>query len=120
VNFQVPVDRANNLGEVEKIMVAALGANSFALKDPAPSVVLAELQEYAAIMTARAYVRSPDYWQAQYAMKKEVQAALDKAGILVPVPRQAAAIRNEPESGITRPPVSQPGAIGISDQANTG
>jgi small conductance mechanosensitive channel len=104
VNFQVPVDRANDLGEVEKIMAEALGANAFALKDPPPSVVLSELQEYAAIMTARVFVRSPDYWQAQYALKKEVQAALDRAGILVPVPRQAAAIRNEPESGITRLP----------------
>ncbi len=111
VNFRVPVDRANDLGEVEKIMVEALGANNFALKDPAPRVVLAELQEYAAIMTARAYVRSPDYWQAQYAMRKEVQAALDRAGILVPVPRQAAAIRNEPETGITRPPREKAGTV---------
>jgi len=110
VRFAVPVDRANDLDKVEKVIAAALAANRFAVKTPEPSVVVKELQEYTAVMNARAHVRSNDYWQAIYAMQKEVQAALNAAQILLPVNRQAPVVRNEPLSDLTAPaPVeSQP------------
>jgi hypothetical protein len=47
-------------------------------------------------MRARAYVRSPDYWRALWALQKEVKIALDKAKILPAVPRQAPIVRTEP------------------------
>lgn len=104
VKFSVPVDYFNDLGRVEKTILDALAASKLVLQDPAPSVVVAELQESAVLMTARAYVRSPDYWQALYGLQREVKEALDKAQILIAVPRQAAVIRNEPQSQITAPP----------------
>jgi small conductance mechanosensitive channel len=104
VKFKVPVDHFNDLARVEQTILGALTADTMVIKDPAPSVVVSELQEYAVVMTARAYVRSPDYWQALYKLQRDVKDALDKAGILIAVPRQAAAIREEPDAKITAPP----------------
>ena len=104
VKFSVPVDMVNDLDKVEQVIVAALSANRFAVKSPAPTAVVQTLQEYGVLMTARAHVKSNDYWAGLYSMQKEVKAALDKAGILIAVTRQAVAVRNEPQSPITAPP----------------
>jgi hypothetical protein len=65
--------------------------------------VVTTILEYTVVMTARGHARSADYWKALYSAQKDVKAALDKAGILMPVTRQAAVVRNEPISDVTRP-----------------
>ena len=101
VTFNVPVDYFNDLDQVEKLITDTLAASKLVIKDPAPSTVVAELQEYAVILKARAYVRSPDYWTALYGLQKEVQRALRSHDVLIAVTRQAAVNRNEAASGIT-------------------
>jgi small conductance mechanosensitive channel len=96
VTFEVPVDWVNDVEQVEKTMLAAIAANDLVLTDPAPSVIVSELKDYAMTMRARAYVRSADYWRALWALQKEIKIALDKGRILPAVPRQAPIIRNEP------------------------
>ena len=103
VKFSVPVDMVNDLDKVEKVIVAALSANRFAVKSPPPTAVVQALQEYGVLMTARAHVKSNDYWAGLYSMQKDVKAALDEAGVLIAVTRQAVAVRNEPQSPITQP-----------------
>jgi small conductance mechanosensitive channel len=81
VKFSVPVDFVNDLDEVEKVILAAVAANENVLKTPAPSVVANELQEYAVVMTVRAYVRSEDYWKNLYALQKSVKTAMHNTNL---------------------------------------
>jgi small conductance mechanosensitive channel len=104
VNFPVTVDIVNDLGKVEEAIVAALIANSAALKEPKPTAGVQSLQEYSVVMFARAYIRSPDYWTALPALQRSVKDALDKAGILWAVTRQANANRSEPQSPLNAAP----------------
>jgi small conductance mechanosensitive channel len=103
VNFPVTVDIVNDLGKVEEAIVAALVANSAALKEPKPTAGVQSLQEYSVVMFARAYIRSPDYWTALPALQRAVKDGLDKAGILWAVTRQASANRSEPQSPLNAP-----------------
>ena len=103
VAFNVPVDWVNDLDAVEAAIVRALRAHALVLKEPAPSAVVFELQEYAVVMRARAHVRSADYWKALYALQKDVKTALDKADILPAASRQAAIVRTEPAAAGNRP-----------------
>jgi len=103
VAFIVPVDWVNDVEKVETVMIEALAANELVLKEPPPSVVLNEIGEYAMMMRARAYVRSPDYWRALWSLQKDIKIALDKAGILSAGNRQAPIVRNEPLSPVNRP-----------------
>jgi small conductance mechanosensitive channel len=112
VSFDVPVDYANDLDKVEKIILGAVNAENLVMQEPAASVVVASLQEYAVVLTARAFVRTPDYWQALYALQKAVKTALSRDGVLLAVPRQAAVIRNEPLSPATAPPEKEPAPAG--------
>jgi small conductance mechanosensitive channel len=103
VTFLVPVDWANDVEKVETVMTEALTASTLVLKEPASSVVLNEIGEYAMMMRARAYVRSADYWRALWSLQKDVKIALDKAGILSAGNRQAPIVRNEPLSPVNMP-----------------
>ena len=96
VKFSVPVDFVNDLEEVEKVILSAVNATEGVIKTPPPTVVASELQEYAVVMTVRAYARSDDYWKTLYALQKSVKTAMQKAGILIAVSRQAAINRAEP------------------------
>ncbi|HSM95989.1 MAG TPA: mechanosensitive ion channel family protein [Rhizomicrobium sp.] len=104
LKFNIPVDRVNDLEMAETAILAAVEENAAVLETPPPSVVVSELQEYTAVMTVRAFVRSRDYWRVMYALQKSVNAALNEAGILIAVPRQAVANRTEPRNPLTEPP----------------
>jgi small conductance mechanosensitive channel len=108
VVFDVPVDWANDLELVEKTIVAALAANDLVLKEPPPDAVVQALREYAVVLRARAHVRSADYWKAYRVLQKEVKAALDRAGILTAVTRQAQIVRSEKVTAGNRPPEPAP------------
>jgi small conductance mechanosensitive channel len=112
VTFIVPVDWANDVNEVERVMTETLAANPLVLANPPPTVVLNEIGEYAMRMRTRAYVRSPDYWNALWSLQKEVKIALDKAGILSAGNRQAPIIRNEPIHPANDPVVQAEAASG--------
>jgi small conductance mechanosensitive channel len=94
--IKVPVDAVNDLDEVEKVILSAAATNKGVVKTPAPDVVAGEIQEYAVVMNLRAYARSDEYWKVYYPLQKEVKTALHKAGVLIPVSRQAAINRAEP------------------------
>jgi small conductance mechanosensitive channel len=96
IKFTLPVDPVNDLSTVEKVIVEALKSDSHVAKAPEPWVGVAELDDYAVILAARCFVRSEDYWRALASVQKTVKDALDRAGILIAVPRQAPAVRLEP------------------------
>jgi small conductance mechanosensitive channel len=104
ITFTVPVDWVNDLELVERTIAATLTADARVLKEPAPTAVVYELQEYAVVMRAQAYVRSADYWQTLWSLQKEAKTALDKAQVLIAVSRQAAIIRSEPSVTGNTPP----------------
>lgn len=108
VNFTVPVDFVNDLGKVEKTILAALEENSHVLKAPEPWVGVSELQEYTVQMFVRCYIHSEDYWKAQPSIQRDVKDALDDAGILLAVTRQAPIVRYEPPEPGRNAPAAPP------------
>jgi small conductance mechanosensitive channel len=121
VVFPVPVDWVNDLDVVEKAIAETLAASKLVLAEPPPSAVVLELQEYAVVFRARAYVRSPDYWKALYALQKDVKAALDRANVLPAVNRQAPVSRSEPAvAGNRRPEPARDSAANSSQRSAPG
>ena len=102
ITFTVPVDRANDLALVQKTIIDTLAATPDVIKEPAPTAIVLEIQEYTIVFKARCHARSPDYWKVLWPAQQAVATALNQAGILLPVTRQAAVVRNEPQSALTR------------------
>jgi small conductance mechanosensitive channel len=103
VTFPVPVDRANDLDHAQTVIVEALAGIDGVLGEPAPSAVVTEILEYTVTFKARCHARSMDYWNVLWAAQAAVATALNRAGVLLPVTRQAPVTRNEPVSELTRP-----------------
>jgi small conductance mechanosensitive channel len=101
VSFTFPVDYVNDIGEVEKAVLAALEGNAHVLKAPEPRTGVVELQETSVVMFVRAYVKSTEYWLARPSVLKAVKDGLETAGILIAVTRQAPVDRGA--SGMERP-----------------
>lgn len=104
VEFHVPVDITSDVSQVQKIIIQALAEDNHSVKEPGVSAGVLELQEYAVLMFARAFVPSNDYWRALPSLQKSVKDALDREKILHPVNRQAAMVRNEPQWPANTPP----------------
>jgi len=110
ITFTLPVDIANDLDKVEKAILGALANDPKVMKAPEPWTGVSEIQEYSVVMSVNCYAKSEDYWRTLPSVQKTVKTALDKAGILFAVTRQAVAIRNERETSINRvapPPPSE-------------
>jgi small conductance mechanosensitive channel len=104
VTFLVPVDRANDLDKAREVIVNTLGSIDGVMKEPAPSAIAFEIQEYTVVFKARCHARSMDHWKVLWAAQQAVATALNQADVLLPVTRQAPVVRNEPQSALTRPP----------------
>jgi small conductance mechanosensitive channel len=104
VTFLVPVDRANDLDKAREVIVNTLGALDGVMKEPAPSAIAFEIQEYTVVFKARCHARSMDYWKVLWAAQQAVATGLNQADVLLPVTRQAPVVRNEPQSALTRSP----------------
>jgi len=103
VTFLVPVDRANDLDKAREVIVETLGAIEGVMKEPPPSAIAFEIQEFTVIFKARCHARSMDYWKVLWAAQEAVATALNQADVLLPVTRQAPVVRNEPQSALTQP-----------------
>ncbi|HSZ73487.1 MAG TPA: mechanosensitive ion channel family protein, partial [Rhizomicrobium sp.] len=95
ISFEVPVDRGNDVGKAETLIVEALKSDSRVLSTPAPLSGIVQIQEYSVVMLARCWVKNSDQYRAPFDLKKIVNDKLRVAKILIPVPRQAVAERIE-------------------------
>jgi small conductance mechanosensitive channel len=98
IEFLVPIDRDNDVAAVERLIAEAVAADARVLKSPAPYIGVSDIQEYAVVLVARCWVKSADQFRAPLDLRKAVLEKLGAAGVLIPVTRQAVAVRDEPQS----------------------
>ncbi|HEX4535278.1 MAG TPA: mechanosensitive ion channel domain-containing protein [Rhizomicrobium sp.] len=106
INFEVPVDRINDIAKAQAVVVEALKSDPRVLKTPEPVSGVKSLEEYTAVLLARFWVNNADQYRAPYDLKGVVNDALHAAGILLPVTRQAVAERAEGAAGSEKLPPS--------------
>ncbi|HSZ11461.1 MAG TPA: mechanosensitive ion channel family protein [Rhizomicrobium sp.] len=95
ISFQVPVDRGNDVGKAEALIIEALKSDKRVLSTPAPQSGIVSIEEYSVVLLARCWVKNSDQYRAPFDLKKIVNDGLRSANILIPVPRQAVAERIE-------------------------
>ncbi|MBO7536573.1 MAG: mechanosensitive ion channel family protein, partial [Bacilli bacterium] len=65
-------------------IVNVCNAHAQVLKDPAPFARITASNEYALILTCRAWVNGDDYWGVKFDLIEQVYAAFKENGIKVP------------------------------------
>jgi small conductance mechanosensitive channel len=78
----------DSIGQARDIMMAIIEADERILKDPAPSIVVAELADSSVNLKVRPWVNSADYWSVRPDLLEKIKLKFDEAGISIPYPQQ--------------------------------
>ncbi len=87
VDMEVGVSYPADLDKVIKLTMDLLTAHKKVLKHPKPLVAVKELGDSAVGLVVRPWVKTGDYWDVFYDMKKSLKEEYDKAGIEIPYPQ---------------------------------
>ncbi len=88
VDMVIGIAYEDDMDKARGIMLGLIEADTRALKDPAPMVVVSELADSSVNFTVRIWCNSGDYWPLKFDMTKAMKEAFDKGGISIPYPQQ--------------------------------
>ncbi|MGC9386248.1 MAG: mechanosensitive ion channel family protein [Hydrogenovibrio sp.] len=77
----------DDIKQAKQILTDLIENDERVLKDPAPSIVVAELADSSINFNVRPWVKSGDYWPLKWDMNEKVKLAFDDAGIGIPFPQ---------------------------------
>jgi small-conductance mechanosensitive channel len=88
IDMRIGIGYSDNVGNAITAAMNVLKKNKKVLKDPAPSVAVAELGDSSVNLLVRPWVNTSDYWDAKWEVTKELKEAFDKEGISIPFPQR--------------------------------
>ena len=74
--------------KVKKVLQSIIDADDRVLKDPAPTIALAELGDSSVNFVVRPWVKTSEYWDVRFDLHEKVKLAFDKEGISIPFPQR--------------------------------
>ena len=72
---------------VEQVLKDIIAADSRILTDPAPFIRLGDMADSSVNITVRLWVKSADYWDVHFDIKKAVYTTFTKLNISIPFPQ---------------------------------
>ena len=87
VDIKIGIDYASDVGKAIEIALSALAAVPGVLKDPAPSVSVASLDDSQVTLNIRPWSEGGDYWGVYNATCQAVKLAFEKNGVNIPFPQ---------------------------------
>ena len=87
IDLVIGVGYEDDLKLVKETLEDILNSDERILKDPAPSVSLAELADSSVNFNVRPWVKSEDYWAVRSALLEKIKLTFDEKGINIPYPQ---------------------------------
>ena len=84
VDFSFSIAYSADFGKARELILALFEAHELVLKDPAPFVRMSEHAASSINITARAWVKSADYWTVHFDLLEAVKKSFDENGIEIP------------------------------------
>jgi len=76
-----------DLKKAKDVLLAMVAADERILKDPAPTVAVAQLADSSVNFVVRPWVTSADYWAVKFDFTEAVTLRFDAEGISIPFPQ---------------------------------
>jgi len=92
VTFTVDIDRGEDIGAVQKLILNLLAGDARVLKTPRPDVQVDNLAGTAVTLSVRAWVNNAGFAVQQSELRRQVRQALESAHVSPPVPVPAPAV----------------------------
>lgn len=87
VDMVVGIGYDSDLKKAKDILNEMIAADDRILKDPAPTVAVAELADSSVNFVVRPWVASADFWAVKFDFTEEVKLRFDAEGISIPFPQ---------------------------------
>ncbi|MCK4365790.1 MAG: mechanosensitive ion channel [Thermoplasmatales archaeon] len=88
IDMRVGIGYSDNMGKAITAAMNVLNKNKYVLKDPAPTVAVAELGDSSVNLLVRPWVKTSDYWGAKWEITQQLKEAFDKEKISIPFPQR--------------------------------
>ena len=86
VDLNIGVSYDADIKQTKDVLMNVLNSHPKVLKNPAPTVNVAELADSSVNFAVRPWSNTDDYWDVFFDITENVKLALDKAGIEIPYP----------------------------------
>jgi small conductance mechanosensitive channel len=87
VDMVVGIGYDSDLKKAKEILNEMVAADDRVLKDPAPTVAVAELADSSVNFVVRPWVATDDYWGVKFDFTEAIKLRFDGAGISIPFPQ---------------------------------
>ncbi|MCK4995405.1 MAG: mechanosensitive ion channel [Thermoplasmatales archaeon] len=88
IDMRIGIGYDDNMGKAITAVMSVLTKNKQVLKDPAPTVAVAELGDSSVNLLVRPWVNTSDYWGVKWEITQQLKEAFDKEGISIPFPQR--------------------------------
>jgi len=88
IDMRVGIGYSDNMDKSIKIAMDVLKKSKYVLKDPTPTVAVAELGDSSVNLLIRPWVKTGDYWKAKWEITQQIKEAFDKEGVSIPFPQR--------------------------------
>ncbi len=93
-DITVGISYTDNLAEGIKVLMELMNSNPLIIKDPAPTVLVADLADSSVNLTLRFWSTTQDYWTVYWQIKGQLKNALESAGLNIPFPQRVVTFAN--------------------------
>jgi small conductance mechanosensitive channel len=88
VDMTVSVSYGSDLDKTRKVIEGVLAAHPHVLKDPAPFIEVATLNDSSVDFIVRPFCEGAHFFDVKYSLPEQMKKALDKAGLEIPFPHR--------------------------------
>ena len=86
VDLVFGIGYGDHIKKAKDILDGILTQNERVLKDPAPTIAVAELADNSVNLVVRPWVKTPDYWSVLFGVTEAVKQQFDAENISIPFP----------------------------------
>jgi len=87
IDMRVGISYGDNMDKAIKIAMDVITKNKKVLKEPAPTVAVANLGDSSVDILVRPWVNTSDYWASKWELTQQIKEAFDKNKISIPFPQ---------------------------------
>jgi len=88
VDMTFGIGYGDDIKKAKQILQSLVESDDRVLKDPAPTIAVAELGDNSVNIVCRPWVKSGDYWGLFFDMHEKVKETFDSEGISIPFPQR--------------------------------
>jgi len=95
VDMKFGVSYSDDIPRVKQLLHRIISEDPRILKDPAPTIAVAELADSSVNFVVRVWVKVPDYWDVCFDTTEKVKLTFDREGVTIPFPQRDVHVYNE-------------------------